>query len=172
MIPEATERYEQRTKSLSKQLIKTLRRVFRNEWEDYATLMMHRSVNTFGHAAAIDMYDAILQANRNGSTKIQATTNNNQCVYIRSRPYFQALRGAAQIARRNASSSSQSSSSRTATSTIQDSQRPQRVVVWAAIRRLAIYRRIGALNTTKAKKPEEKNINLTRFLTLMLLRTP
>ena len=86
MIPEDTERYEQRVTSLSKQLIQTILRAMRNEWAAYATLMMNRRMDKFGHVAAIELNDSLLKENRNGSTKIQATTNNNQGVYIRPRP--------------------------------------------------------------------------------------
>ena len=88
--PEAPERYERRILSLAIQLLKTLRRVFRNEWADYATLAIRPSLNAFGHGAATEMYDALLSENRNGTTKIQATSNNDEGVYIRTGPYFQA----------------------------------------------------------------------------------
>ena len=97
MIPEVTKRYEQRILILSIQLIKTLRRVLRNEWADYATLMIYPSLNALGHVNATEMYDALLSANRNGTPKIQATTYNNEGVYIRRRPYFQAQQSAAKI---------------------------------------------------------------------------
>ena len=80
MLPEVTGRYEPRILSLSIQLIKTLRRVVQNEWTDYATLPIHPSANAYGRVDATEMYDAPLSANRNGTTKIQAETYNNDGV--------------------------------------------------------------------------------------------
>ena len=64
-----------------------MRRVFRNEWTNYATLMMRHRLNAFGHVAATEMYEALFAENRNGETQIQATTDKNEGAYIRSRPY-------------------------------------------------------------------------------------
>ena len=172
MIPEATSRYEQRTTSISKHLTEALRRAFRNEWTGYATLMKHRIVNTIGDVNATEMYGPLLEEKRNGSTKIQSATNNNQGVYVRSRPYFQSLQGATQSSSSNESSSSQSNPNQTPTSTIQNSHQPKSEVGWAAIRHLAIYRRNGVRNITNSRKKEDGPINSIQILTPMLLRKP
>ena len=144
MLPEVKERYEQRILSLSIQLIKTLRRAFRNERTDYATLMIHPILNAFGHVTATAMYDALLAASRNGTAEIHAATNNNEGVYILARPYFQAQQNAERCSISNTSATSQSRMRRTSTSPQQTLPLPQRVVAWAAIRHLTIYRRNGA----------------------------
>ena len=144
MLPEVTERYEQRAISLSIQRINTLRRAFRKEWADYSTLMMRASLNAFGHVDATAMYDAKLSPNRNGTAEIQAANYNNEGVYIRARPYYQAKQNAAEIPSIYTGAASRSSTCRTTTSAQRALPLPQGVVFWAAIRHPAIYRQNGS----------------------------
>ena len=117
--------------------------MFRIEWAAYKTLMIHPGVNAFGHVDATEMYDALLSANRNGTTEIQAKTYNNEGVCLREGPYIQEHQNATESSSSHKGAASQSGTSRT-TSTQRTLPKPHRIVVWATIRRLAIYHRNGA----------------------------
>ena len=155
MPPEVTSRYEQRIIRLSIQPVKTLRLASRIEWADYTTLMMRPCLNAFGHVDATEMYDARLSENRNGATEIQTATYNNDGVYFRTRPYFRAQQNATEIPTGHTSSTS---TSRTTTSAQRTPPQQHRVVVWAAIRRPAIYQQKRSMQRIK----KNSTLNLAR----------
>ena len=67
-MAEATTRYGRRISSISRQLRKTLRRIYQNRWARYAAITIRPSTDASGHIAAVEMYNDMLKANPNGAT--------------------------------------------------------------------------------------------------------